>query len=140
MYIHRVVLVLILVLVGHSRADEVQNGLEQLHGSWEVVKRSAHEGIDLNFDFIVFKDTNLIIVRAFAQPEKCKIKINPTARPMQVDIVLNDDITLLGIYELKEDMLQLCFVNRLVIKDGKRPTEFKAREQIVLMTLKRQKK
>jgi uncharacterized protein (TIGR03067 family) len=131
----RVILVAVVALTRvpvSLAADEEQKGLDQLRGSWEVVKTSAP---DFEVKRLVFDGARFTVVVNEKEKEEVKIKIDPTAKPMRIDIVAKKE-TNLGIYEVSDDTLRICFA----IKGAKRPTEFKAGEDVILVTLKREKK
>jgi uncharacterized protein (TIGR03067 family) len=130
-----VVLVAVLALTqapASEAADEEQTGLEQLRGSWEVVKKSVP---DFEAKRLIFDGAKFTVVLDEKEKEEVKFKIDATAKPMRIDILAKKE-TNLGIYELNGDTLRICFA----IKGSKRPTEFKAGEDVILVTLKREKK
>jgi uncharacterized protein (TIGR03067 family) len=75
------------------------------------------------------------------QPDKGTIKLNPSARPKELDIAgtegPNKGRTILAIYRLEGDTLTVCYD----LSGKSRPTEFKstAGTQLFLVTYKREK-
>jgi RNA polymerase sigma factor (sigma-70 family) len=72
----------------------------------------------------------------------CEFKIDPGQDPKQIDITLQlkrGDRTLLGIYEIKDDTLKVCY---FASNNGRRPTEFATKEGVNtgLIVLTRAKK
>jgi uncharacterized protein (TIGR03067 family) len=73
--------------------------------------------------------------------DKGVIKVNPTAKPKEMDVTGTDgpnkDKTILAIYELDGDTLKVCYD----LSGKSRPTEFKTRDaaQLFLVVYKREK-
>jgi uncharacterized protein (TIGR03067 family) len=113
-------------------AEDQQKGLEQLKGSWEVTKSEP----EFSPKRLVFDGNKLTIVFGEEEKKETKIRIDVSAKPAQIDIDPDKENSL-GIYEVSGDTLRICFATT---KGGKRPTEFKASEGVILVTLKREKK
>lgn len=66
-------------------------------------------------------------------------KLDPSANPKAIDLTGGDEKAILGVYELKDDLLTLCVAPQ---GDKTRPSEFKADPKIgtILGTFKRVKK
>ena len=112
-------------------AEDQPTGLEQLRGSWEVVKSEPK----FEPKRLIFEGNK--VTAAFSETEKkeATVKIDPAAKPAQTDVI-TDKEKILGIYEVSGDTLRLC----ISPKGKKRPAEFKAGEGVFLVTLKREKK
>jgi uncharacterized protein (TIGR03067 family) len=123
--------VLALAPVPVSKAsDDKQDGLDQLRGSWSVMKGDAQfEAKRLIFD------GNKVTVVFDEDKKESKIKVVSDAKPAQIDI-LNREEKWLGIYEISGDTLRICFSE----KGNKRPDKFENGKGLILVTLKRDKK
>src|SRR5262249_24996061 len=109
-------------------AEDQPKGLAQLRGSWQVTKSEPK----FEPKRLVFDGDKLTIVFDETEKKEATIKIDSSVKPTQIDIVGRNKF--LGIYEVSEDTLRICFP-----KGGKRPTEFKAEKGVILVTLKREK-
>jgi uncharacterized protein (TIGR03067 family) len=108
--------------------DNQEKGLKQLRGSWEVVKSEPKfEPKRLQFD-----GNKMTAVFADESKKETTIEVDSKAKPAQIDIIRDKEKSL-GIYEVSDDTLRLCFS----VNGDKRPTEFKANEGVFLLTLKR---
>jgi len=113
------------------RANDQPKGREQLRGAWEVEKSEPR----FEPKRLVFDGDKLTVVFDEKEKKQATIKIDPAAKPAQIDIIRDKEKSL-GIYEVSGDTLRICFSPR----GEKRPAEFKAGEGVILVTLKRQKK
>jgi uncharacterized protein (TIGR03067 family) len=123
---------LALTQVSASEAgDDQQNAFDQLRGSWSVVKAdSQFEG-----KRFVFDGDKLTVVFNEDEKKEGEIKIDSDAKPAEIDIRRGDQ-KWLGIYEVSGDTLRICFSE----KGDKRPTKFQSGKDVILVTLKRDKK
>jgi uncharacterized protein (TIGR03067 family) len=113
-----------------------------LRGVWKIVSLENAKGKDeniagatLEFD----KEGKNIVFTKDDQTKKGTFKINPGAKPKEIDIKPSDeDKTFEGIYELKKDKLRICLAPEP--GDG-RPGEFATKEgkSFILITLERAK-
>jgi uncharacterized protein (TIGR03067 family) len=134
-------------VVTSREGDEEHKGLEQLRGSWQVVKAepSGHDGSPLFEPKRLAFNGNKVTAffdKAGKQKKETRVKVNPKAKPAQIDMQRDERAkdAFLGIYEVSGDTLRICFF------DGPpryRPTEFKAlngpEARVILVTLKREK-
>ncbi|MBV9123145.1 MAG: TIGR03067 domain-containing protein [Planctomycetes bacterium] len=104
--------------------------LDQLQGSWEVVKADPPSGISR---FTFRGDT---MAPESKDPRQLRrvfhIHLDPAARPATIDLLAGEEM-ILGIYEMNGDTLKLC----LGEKGAKRPAPFAAAKGVVLVVLKR---
>ena len=113
-----------------SRAED-KKSLDPLQGSWTVTKTEGLPRIDVKR--LVFED-NIIVFVLTGEEKRGKFKVNAAVKPAL--IYLDDKGGKPGIYELKGDVLRICFALPPL---DKTPTEFKGGENVILMTLKRDK-
>ncbi len=128
-----------------TEADE----LKTLAGEWKVVTiRVPSKGSPAD-EFKKIKwtltDTELIMDGEGQRGEKATIKLAPTASQPTIDLTLTDGVpegekgnVLLGIYEIRGHQLIVCFTDpKSQTKRNTRPTEFRAGNDTVLITLER---
>jgi uncharacterized protein (TIGR03067 family) len=122
---------LVLTPISASNArDDLKNGLDQLRGSWSVVKGDAQfEAKRLIFD------GNKLTVFFDEDKKEAEIKVDSDAKPARIDIEHHEEKSL-GIFEISGDTLRICFSE----KGEKRPATFKSEKGVILVTLKRDKK
>jgi uncharacterized protein (TIGR03067 family) len=108
--------------------DAAGRDLGQLQGEWKLVSASR-EGKEMPADQraamqATIKADHFTITRDGKAAEQGTLKLDPAKKPKEVDLVLDEGKTALGIYELDADTFKLCYA-----KPGKeRPREFSARE------------
>src|SRR5207248_2683156 len=85
-----------------TAADDPQKALNQLRGSWVVGKSEPK----FEPKRLVFDGAKLTVVFDENEKKEVTIKIDPAAKPAQIDIV-GDEQKSLGIYEVKGDMLRI---------------------------------
>jgi uncharacterized protein (TIGR03067 family) len=135
-------------MAASTGADAQPKGLDQLKGSWKVVKaqparpdgppRFEPKRLVINGDKVT-----LYFDEKGKQKRATRIKVDPKAKPAHIDIQRGEkkDDVFRGIYELKGDTLRICFSEGLY---SIRPTEFKAVDDperpVNLVILKREKK
>jgi uncharacterized protein (TIGR03067 family) len=143
-----IVSLLVIPVSTSTGADDKQKGLDQLKGSWKVVKaepagpdgrpRFEPKWLIINGDKVTvwFDDTG-------KKKRETRIKVDPKAKPAHIDLQRGEKKGVSrGIYEVKGDTLRICFSEGLY---SIRPTEFKAVSEpeercVILVTLKREKK
>lgn len=131
-----------------ARADEDAAKKEQkaLQGTWKVVA-AEQDGEPL--DRIVggtmtVKDNNFHIKTAGGSELKGDLILDPAKSPKHVNLAHQDgplkDKTWQGIYELKGDVLKICYAE--ADSEKERPTEFKTlkNSRLLFVELKREKK
>jgi uncharacterized protein (TIGR03067 family) len=142
---HWQLLIAVLVVSAPAPADKEKKDEEKIQGTWTVVsmeeggRKSPDE--DVKKTTLVFKDNGLTVYDR-GKGEKAKFKLDQAKKPKTIDALPEEKAPgveqILGIYELKDDELKICFG-----KDGaERPTEFatKAGSRNTLIVLKREKK
>jgi uncharacterized protein (TIGR03067 family) len=124
-------------------SDGAQDG-SALEGTWLP---STAELAGKQFPDEVLKTLKLVVkgdrytVTAGEEVDQGTVKLNPAAKPKQVDITgtegPNKGKTILAIYERAADTLRVCYD----LSGKSRPTEFKTREgtALFLVTYKREK-
>ncbi len=131
---------------GNTPDDATKDEVKNLQGTWvriavDVDGRKSEDGKDST------KTITLIIKGDQYHDES--FKIDPTKSPKQIDVMTNDDkgkpFTLPGIYELKGDVLKVCFPYPFEGKFDqihKRPTGFGSKKggNDVLEVYQRQRK
>jgi uncharacterized protein (TIGR03067 family) len=110
-------------------ADEARNELDEFQGEWQLVS-ATRDGKDMPPEMVkVFRNAvkgdKFTITREGKPAEAGTMKLDPTKKPKEVDLVLaEDNRTALGIYERSGGTLKLCYA-----PPGKdRPKEFSAEE------------
>jgi len=125
-------------------ADDAKDQ-EAMRGTWvptaaELAGQEFPENIRKSITLVIKGDRYTVTVGK--QPDQGTVKLNPKAKPKEMDITgtegPNKDKTYKAIYELDGDTLRVCY--DLSGKD--RPTEFKTKAdtQLFLVTYKREKK
>jgi uncharacterized protein (TIGR03067 family) len=144
---HWQLLAAVLVVAAPAPAEKEKKDEDKIQGTWIVVSaqfggESKPDDEAKNAKFVIKGDLITISEpKREGREEKATFKLDPTKKPKTIDLVPekgDKKETVLGIYELKDDELKLCFV-----KGGKeRPTEFasKAGTDQGLIVLKREKK
>ena len=115
---------------------------EKLEGRWRWVKSAGADNKNKDAAGILFKgDTIAFMGTAGKGTVKGTYKIDPTKKPMTLDITLEKDgkkTTTLAIYDVNGDILRIChFLGKRASTE--RPKEFVADKQTVLGILKRDK-
>jgi uncharacterized protein (TIGR03067 family) len=132
------------VLLVGGGTDEATLKKERAHlqGTWKILKLITPKGEDEAWRdglFIIGEDDSAEL-RKGGETKKATVKINPAAKPKEIDITPGDDTNKLmrGIYKIEKDTLTICIAHR---PTSDRPTEFKAPEdgQAVLVTLEKSK-
>jgi uncharacterized protein (TIGR03067 family) len=142
---HWQLLTVALVVAAPVPAEKEKKDEEKIQGTWTVVSlesggKKAPDDDVKNVKF-VFKD-DTVTINDPKREEKAKIKLDASKKPKAIDIQPEDKggdkKPVLGIYELKDDELKICFAKG----GGERPTELvsKAGTEQSLVVLKREKK
>jgi uncharacterized protein (TIGR03067 family) len=100
----------------------------RLEGQWKVLRLETPKGEKDDFKgaLLVFDAAGNLELRKDGDTKKATFKINPAAKPKEIDITPDDnnDRTMKGIYQIEKDMLKICLNER----GEDRPTEFAAKE------------
>ena len=136
------------VLVSLAAAAEEPADTEKFQGTWTVSlmeKRGEKQPEEKLKDLRVVIAGDAMCFKMGGQDgERATIKLDPSKTPKAIDLQpatpgRNETRPSLGIYELKDDTLKLCWRK----EGGERPTEFATKaddRDLVLMILKREKK
>jgi uncharacterized protein (TIGR03067 family) len=128
-----------------ARADTASDELKKLQGTWviESFERVGKKVGSLAGGTMVFTEKEHSIRPkgvAEARRPKAAHQLDPAKSPKHIDIRpktgSNIGKTHLGIYEIEGDRCRLCFADPPA---DERPAEFKSKEGIVLIVLRRQK-
>lgn len=120
----------------------IKKDLDKLQGEWIVTKLEfSSNDITERYPlrFVIKGDEIGIEGDAGVKKEygKFKLKIDPSTDPRCIDIKVTlgsqKDVTMEGIYDVKEKELKLC----VKVVGNARPTEFKNGDETALVTLKR---
>jgi uncharacterized protein (TIGR03067 family) len=130
----------LLVAAAPRQGDANKKDLEKLQGTWKAETaqlggKDAPAALVENLQLVIAKDK--LTIKDGKEDESATFKLDAGKKPIAaIDLVTKGGKeTVLGIYEIKDDTLKLCWN-----KFGKdRPTEFvsKADTEIVLFVLKR---
>ncbi len=123
-----------------KKADEAAKKIE---GDWQGVslEQDGNKNDDADNFTVKIKDGKYELKIGDEATGKGKLKLDPTKKPHAMDILVEEGAasgqTQLGIYEIKDGMLKVCFAQ----PDKPRPTEFSAKEGSgnTLIVLKRRK-
>ena len=121
-------------------AEKPKKDSDAIRGKWKVVAAERNGKPQENQVGVTmeFGDTIKIVLKNGLKQEG-KWQIDPSAKPKQLDLTLavaeEGKKTGLGIYELTDDELIICFAN----PETARPKEFKSGEQVTLLKLEREK-
>jgi uncharacterized protein (TIGR03067 family) len=139
---------LVVATLAVARADDeaAKKELKALHGTWKVVAAEQDGG---PLDRIVggtltVKDNNFAIKTAGGTELKGDLTLDPAKAPKHINFTHQDgplkDKTWQGIYELKDDVLKVCYAE--ADSDKERPGEFKTlkKSRLLLIEMKREKK
>ena len=149
MALHWLCVPTLVILLG---ADDAQNDLAKLQGTWIVVT-AEHGGKKLRAEqleemSVVIKENTMIIhgdKDSDRKRETATFKLNPATKPKSLDLRSSGKSgskwgtkTHLGIYELRGEILKLCWSN----KEDERPSQFatEPKSDQVLLLLERQGK
>jgi|SRR5579884_877257 len=135
-----VVVSLLLAADDTKKADEAAKKIE---GDWQGVslEQDGNKNDDAENFTVKIKDGKYEAKMGDETSGKGKLKLDPSKKPHAIDIMVEEGAasgqTQLGIYEVKDDMLKVCFAQ----PDKPRPTEFSAKEGSgnTLIVLKRRK-
>ncbi|HPD17281.1 MAG TPA: TIGR03067 domain-containing protein [Planctomycetota bacterium] len=136
------------VLVSLVGAAEEPADAQKMQGTWTIEAAEKH-GEKQPADALkalraVIKDDTFVFKMGDQEAEKATIKLDPAKTPKAIDfqpasVAGTEKKPSLGIYELKDDTLRLCWRK----EGGARPTEFATSaddRDSVLMVLKRERK
>lgn len=139
----RIVVTLVLSFSLGVRSDHAKDG-DSLEGVWlpstaELAGRKFPDEVRKTIKLVV--KNNKYTVTVGKTVDQGTVKLNPTAKPKELDITGTDGPnkgkTILAIYALDGDTLRVCYD----LSGKRRPTEFKTNEgtQLFLVTYKREK-
>ena len=126
--------------------EAAKKELKALQGSWKVVA-AEQDGDPLDRivgGTLTIKDNNFAIKTVDKVELKGDLTLDPAKAPKHINFAHQDgplkDKKWEGIYELKDDVLKLCYAE--ADSDKERPTEFKTlkKSRLLLIEMKREKK
>lgn len=126
--------------------DAAKKELKALQGTWKVTT-AEQDGDPLDRIIggtLTVKDNNFTIATVDKVELKGDLILDPTKMPKYINFAHQDgvlkDKTWQGIYELKGDVLKLCYAE--ADSDKERPSEFKTlkKSRLLLIEMKREKK
>jgi uncharacterized protein (TIGR03067 family) len=129
-------------LIGTAVAQDAAQALKQLQGTY-TLKSGAKSGTQLSDEDVKAFDNaviagDTITITAKGKGEPAKLKVNPSKKPAEIDILPTRGKTRLipGIYKLNNGELTLVYARG---KNAKRPKDFDAKEkgQIKLVLVKK---
>lgn len=121
-----------LLLGADAPADAVKKDMALLEGEWSMVS-GERDGQRIPDDYVkngkrVSKDGETSVTFGEMLLMKAMFTIDPGKKPKEIDYMVTDGANKgrkqLGIYEIDGDTAKFCFA----APDGKRPTEFTAKE------------
>ena len=133
--------------VNSRGGDKAENGnevLKKIQGAWKFVSQEM-DGKTLPKEEvekrrITFTGDKWTVRRDGKVVQAGTHKFDPTKKPPQVDAAVTEgedkDSTMLGIYELKEDTLKVCFD----VKGKERPKDFTSKDGRMTAVVEREKK
>ncbi len=134
---------LVVVLSAQGGDDATQKKEKAaLHGKWKIVSLETNQGKDNNVEGAIMefdKDGKNLTFTKDDKSKKGAFKLNPSAKPKEIDIVPADENkTFEGIYQIEKSTLKLCLAPDA--GDG-RPSEFALKDgkNYVLITMERVK-
>ena len=122
-----------------ARSDDTKDG-DAIQGTWlplaGEIWRGRFPDAELKTFKLMFKDDKCTVTIE-KEDRQGTFKLNPAAKPKEMDITGTADNPNLAIYELDGDTLRICFD----LSGKSRPTEFKTkkRTQLFLVTFKGEK-
>jgi uncharacterized protein (TIGR03067 family) len=138
-------LAIMLTILGTSlcfAADAKDDTATKLQGTWKVVK-AANLGIVIPDDLlqkmrVVITQDKLTIKYKEGEETTTPFSIDASKKPPTIDLKLQEELTLPGIYELDKDTLKIC----VDMRGKERPMEFVSTEKsgTFLLVLEREKK
>jgi uncharacterized protein (TIGR03067 family) len=132
----------VILLVG-GQADETTLKKEKARfkGAWKIAKFESPKGEneELKGAEVVFDAEGGLELRHNGETKKQMYKLNPAAKPHEIEIIHENDKTMRGIYKLEKDTLKICLCADP--SSDKRPTEFAVKDgdPHILVTLERAK-
>jgi uncharacterized protein (TIGR03067 family) len=132
------------VLLVGGGADEaaLKKDKALFKGTWKIAKVENAKGESDEFKGaeVVFDDAGNLELRKCGETKKATFKLNPKAKPKEIDIMIDDDggKTIKGIYQIEKNKLKLCVE---AVPDSARPTEFAVKDNtaIMIVTMERAK-
>jgi uncharacterized protein (TIGR03067 family) len=133
----------VLLVGGQGDEAALKKERARLKGTWKITKFETPKGEDENWRdaMLVLGEDGSLELRKGDDTKKATFKLNPAAKPKEIDISPDDDANkvMKGIYKIEKDVLKLC-----VNPDGnnnQRPTEFKIVDGVpqILVTLEKAK-
>jgi uncharacterized protein (TIGR03067 family) len=117
-----------------SQEDPSKSEFAKLQGDWQIASGTLPDSFQRKAVY-TFRQDKLIITVDQARTE-LRLKLDPAKQPKEIDM-LKGDRRSVGIYELKEDQLRLCYE---VESRAPRPQRFEVVAGTeVLLVLKRRK-
>jgi uncharacterized protein (TIGR03067 family) len=136
-------LLVVSLLLAADDTQKADKAAKQIEGVWQAVslEQDGNKNDEANNFTVKIEDGKYEAKMGEETTSKGELKLDPTKKPHAMDIMVeegaNSGQTQLGIYEVKDGNLKICFAQA----DKPRPTEFSAKEGSgnTLIVLKRRK-
>ena len=131
-----------LVFLAGAQNDDaaVKKEKELLAGVWKIASFESQQGKKEDFEgaTLEFKADGKAEFTKGGEAKQATYTINPAGKPKEIDLKPEGkDEAMRGIYRLEKDTLTICIVENPNVG---RPNEFAAKDNYVVVTLKREKK
>jgi len=132
---------LLVVLTAHGGDDAQKKEKAAIEGKWKFVSFETNKGKDADFEDATLefdKDGKNFTLMKGGETKNGTFKLNPGAKPKEIDIMPAEERKFEGIYELDKSKLKICLAPDA--NDG-RPSEFALKDgkNYVLIVLERAK-
>jgi uncharacterized protein (TIGR03067 family) len=123
-------LLVVSMLLAADEPKSADEAAKQIEGVWQGVslEQDGNKNDDADKITVTIKDGKYEVKLGDETTGKGKLKLDATKKPHAMDIMVEEGAgsgeTQLGIYEVKDGMLKICFAK----PDKPRPAEFSAKE------------
>jgi uncharacterized protein (TIGR03067 family) len=105
--------------------DASEKEVQRIQGRWKPIKIEGRNPGKVDGLTVTIKGDAIVLEGATEKPLRFTYKLQPSAKPKAIDITFELG-TLLGVYELDEDTLKVCYSELQESQKGKRPAELSA--------------
>jgi len=120
-----------------AQPNAVEKDQKALEGKWNVVSH-IKDGQDrlkeLGKTTVTFDGNKISIAHDNGNTEDATFSLDPSKTPKEINVLPGKNETVLGIYEVKDNDLKICFKDP---DSNERPKQFVADKNSSLVTLKR---